>query len=67
MNLISYNYNYIHYFAGASLGKGLNRMLATGLAGAVGVATNRISTLCGEKGKAVLTSVFVFVIGIYAS
>lgn len=47
---------------GATLGKGFNRMLATGLAGALGVASNELATLCGDKGKVVMTSFFVFVI-----
>lgn len=38
-------------------------MLATGLAGALGVASNKIASLCGDKGKVVMTSIFVFVIG----
>jgi len=38
-------------------------MLATGLAGALGVASNELATLCGDKGKVVMTSFFVFVIG----
>lgn len=38
-------------------------MLATGLAGALGVASNELATLCGDKGKVVMTSIFVFVIG----
>jgi hypothetical protein len=40
-------------------------MLATGLAGALGVASNKIATLCGDKGKVVMTSIFIFVIGKY--
>ncbi|GAU22335.1 hypothetical protein TSUD_106630 [Trifolium subterraneum] len=37
-------------------------MLATWLAGALGAASNKIATLCGDKGKVVMTSIFVFVI-----
>ncbi|KAL5081968.1 hypothetical protein RYX36_010389 [Vicia faba] len=47
---------------GATLGKGFNRMLATWLGGALGVASNKIATLCGDKGRVVMTSIFVFVI-----
>ncbi|CAI8592824.1 unnamed protein product, partial [Vicia faba] len=47
---------------GATIGKGFNRMFATGLAGALGVASNEITTLCGDKGKVVMTSIFIFVI-----
>ncbi|KAJ1384566.1 Aluminum-activated malate transporter [Sesbania bispinosa] len=52
----------LEFSVGATLGKGLNRMLATALAGALGIAAHRLATLSGEKGKAVLTSIFVFVI-----
>ncbi|KAK7324835.1 hypothetical protein VNO77_28709 [Canavalia gladiata] len=52
----------LEFSVGATLGKGFNRVLATGLAGALGVATHRIATLSG-KGKNILTSTFVFVIG----
>jgi hypothetical protein len=38
-------------------------MLATWLAGALGAASNKIATLCGDKGKVVMTSIFLFVIG----
>ncbi|CAI8592823.1 unnamed protein product [Vicia faba] len=47
---------------GATLGKGFNRMLATWLGGALGVASNKIAILCGDKGRVVMTSIFVFVI-----
>ncbi|KAK7261171.1 hypothetical protein RIF29_27476 [Crotalaria pallida] len=52
----------LEFSVGATLGKGLNRILATWLAGALGVGTRSIANLCGEKGEAVLTSFFVFVI-----
>ncbi|KAL2331887.1 hypothetical protein Fmac_019468 [Flemingia macrophylla] len=45
---------------GATLGKGLNRVLATLLAGALGVAIRRIASFSGNKGKAVLSSTSVF-------
>ncbi|KAJ1407483.1 Aluminum-activated malate transporter [Sesbania bispinosa] len=41
----------LEFSVGATLGKGLNRMLATALAGALGIATHRLATLSGEKGK----------------
>ncbi|KAK2370119.1 aluminum activated malate transporter family protein [Trifolium repens] len=50
------------FSVGATLGKGFNRMLATWLAGALGAASNKIATLCGDTGKVVMTSIFLFVI-----
>ncbi|OIW04040.1 hypothetical protein TanjilG_24151 [Lupinus angustifolius] len=52
----------LEFSVGATLGKGLNRILATWLAGALGVGTRSIANLCGQKGEAVLTTIFVFVI-----
>ncbi|KAH1143888.1 hypothetical protein GLYMA_12G188400v4 [Glycine max] len=52
----------LEFSVGATLGKGLNRVLATGLAGAFGVSIRRIASFSGDKGKAVLTSMFVFFI-----
>ncbi|KAJ1407484.1 Aluminum-activated malate transporter [Sesbania bispinosa] len=52
----------LEFSVGATLGKGLNRMLATALAGALGLVTHRLATLSGKKGKLVLSSIFVFVI-----
>ncbi|XP_061349328.1 aluminum-activated malate transporter 2-like [Gastrolobium bilobum] len=57
----------LEFSVGATLGKGLNRMLATLLAGALGVAIHRIATLSGEKGKVVLSSTFVIVIAATAT
>ncbi|KAI4334182.1 hypothetical protein L6164_018902 [Bauhinia variegata] len=51
----------MEFSVGATLGKGLNRMLATLLAGSLGVATHRVATLCGEKGQIVLISLSIFV------
>ncbi|KAE9600728.1 putative aluminum-activated malate transporter [Lupinus albus] len=52
----------LEFSVGATLGKGLNRILATWLAGALGLGTRSIANLCGQKGEAVLTSIFVFLI-----
>nr|KYP39383.1 hypothetical protein KK1_039320 [Cajanus cajan] len=52
----------LEFSVGATLGKGLNRVLATGLAGALGVGIRRIASFSGDKGKAVLTSISVFFI-----
>lgn len=52
------------HFAGATLGKGINRMLATSLAGALAVGAHHISTLWGgEVGEPILIAFFVFVVG----
>jgi len=50
---------------GATLGKGFNRVLATGSAGALAVALRKIASYSGDKGKLVLTSVTVFFVGNY--
>ncbi|KAK7371198.1 hypothetical protein VNO78_36766 [Psophocarpus tetragonolobus] len=52
----------LEFSVGATLGKGLNRVLATGFAGALGVGIRRITSFSGDKGKAVLTSTSVFFI-----
>ncbi|CAJ1956214.1 unnamed protein product [Sphenostylis stenocarpa] len=52
----------LEFSVGATLGKGLNRVLATGFAGALGVAIRKIASFSGEKGKVVMTSVSVFFI-----
>ncbi|XP_038997130.1 aluminum-activated malate transporter 2-like [Hibiscus syriacus] len=49
---------------GATLGKGLNRMLATLVAGALGVGAHCSSTLSGRKGKPILVATFVFIIDV---
>ncbi|XP_027343356.1 aluminum-activated malate transporter 8-like [Abrus precatorius] len=51
------------FSVGPTLAKGISEILATGLAGGLGVATRSIAILSGEKGKAVFSSFFVFVIG----
>lgn len=50
-------------YAGATLGKGFNRMLATFFAGALGIGSHHLATLCGETGEPILISTFVFIIG----
>ncbi|KAK7335603.1 hypothetical protein VNO80_27539 [Phaseolus coccineus] len=50
----------LEFSVGATLGKGLNRVLATGSAGALAVALRKIASYSGDKGKVVLTSVSVF-------
>ncbi|KAL9322623.1 hypothetical protein ACSQ67_010676 [Phaseolus vulgaris] len=50
----------LEFSVGATLGKGFNRVLATGSAGALAVALRKIASYSGDKGKLVLTSVTVF-------
>lgn len=51
------------FSVGATLGKGINRMLATSLAGALAVGAHHISTLWGgEVGEPILIAFFVFVV-----
>ncbi|XP_068498549.1 aluminum-activated malate transporter 8-like [Phaseolus vulgaris] len=47
----------LEFSVGATLGKGFNRVLATGSAGALAVALRKIASYSGDKGKLVLTSV----------
>uniref|UniRef100_A0A2N9FNQ1 Aluminum-activated malate transporter n=1 Tax=Fagus sylvatica TaxID=28930 RepID=A0A2N9FNQ1_FAGSY len=52
----------IHPFAKrATLGKGLNRMLATLSAGALAVGVHHLATLSGEKGEPWVLGFFVFI------
>ncbi|XP_009371491.2 aluminum-activated malate transporter 2-like [Pyrus x bretschneideri] len=50
------------FSVGATLGKGLNRMLATLTAGALGIGAHRLATLSGETGEPILIALFVFII-----
>ncbi|XWS73837.1 hypothetical protein CRYUN_Cryun02cG0163600 [Craigia yunnanensis] len=50
------------FSVGATLGKGLNRMLATFLGGALGVGAHCLATLSGRKGEPILIAIFVFII-----
>ncbi|KAK6247449.1 hypothetical protein QUC31_019014 [Theobroma cacao] len=51
------------FSVGATLGKGLNRMLATLTAGALALGAHRIATLSGRTGEPILISTFVFITG----
>ncbi|TQD73424.1 hypothetical protein C1H46_041045 [Malus baccata] len=51
------------FSVGATLGRGLNRMLATLTAGALGIGAHRLATLSGETGEPILVALFVFIIG----
>lgn len=50
-------------FLGATLGKGLNRTMATLMAGALGVGAHYLASLSGETGEPILIGFFVFVQG----
>ncbi|XVE59649.1 hypothetical protein DITRI_Ditri05aG0063000 [Diplodiscus trichospermus] len=50
------------FSVGAPLGKGLNRMLATFLAGTLAVGAHCLATFSGRKGEPILISTFVFII-----
>lgn len=50
-------------FLGATLGKGLNRTLATLTAGALGVGAHYLASLAGEKAEPILIGFFVFLQG----
>ncbi|XP_073226005.1 aluminum-activated malate transporter 2-like isoform X2 [Cicer arietinum] len=55
------------YTVGATLGKGLNRTMATFLAGALGVGAHYLASLSGETGEPILIGFFVFVQAAIAS
>lgn len=52
--------------AGATLGKGLNRALATFVAGALGVGAHHLAVISGETGEPILLGFFVFLLGNYS-
>ncbi|CAN0923441.1 Aluminum-activated malate transporter 2 [Linum grandiflorum] len=49
------------FSVGATIGKGLNRMLATLLGGSLGYGAHRIARSTGEIGEPILLSIFVFI------
>ncbi|KAF3961677.1 hypothetical protein CMV_013728 [Castanea mollissima] len=49
------------FSVGATLGKGLNRALATLLAGALGLAAHHLANLSGHIGEPILLGLFVFI------
>ncbi|XP_044475512.1 aluminum-activated malate transporter 2-like isoform X2 [Mangifera indica] len=50
------------FSVGATLGRGLNRGLATFMAGALGFGAHRLASLSGNKGEPILLALFVFLI-----
>ncbi|XP_062171431.1 aluminum-activated malate transporter 2-like [Alnus glutinosa] len=52
----------LEFSVGATLGKGLNRMLATLSGGALGVGVHYLATLFGETGQPIVIGFFVFMI-----
>lgn len=54
---------YMNVFIGATLGKGLNRTIATLAAGALGVGAHYLASLSGATGEPILIGAFVFVQG----
>ncbi|KMT16365.1 hypothetical protein BVRB_3g055110 [Beta vulgaris subsp. vulgaris] len=49
------------FTVGATLGKGLNRALATLLAGALGVGAHHLANHCGKIGEPILIGLFVYI------
>lgn len=49
--------------SGATFGKGLNRALATLVAGALGVGAHHLASLSGRIGESILIAFFVFLQG----
>ncbi|KAI9107627.1 hypothetical protein K1719_021290 [Acacia pycnantha] len=52
----------MEFSVGATLGKGLNRILATLLGGFLGVAVQQLSALSGSKEKPILIALFLYII-----
>ena len=50
---------------GATLGKGLNRMIATCIAGYLGVSAHHLAELSGKTGEPILLGLFGFLVGKY--
>jgi len=50
---------------GGTLSRGLNRTIATLVAGFLAIAAHMAANLCGEKGEPILLGVFVFLVGTY--
>ncbi|XWS28513.1 hypothetical protein CRYUN_Cryun25bG0076100 [Craigia yunnanensis] len=57
----------LEFSVGATLGKGLNRMLATLTAGTLALGAHRLATLSGRTGEAILISTFVFIMAAIAT
>ncbi|KAI3939195.1 hypothetical protein MKX01_002063 [Papaver californicum] len=55
------------FSVGATLGKGLNRGIATLLAGVLGVGAHHLATLAGDKGEPILLCLFVFLLAAASS
>ncbi|WVZ85582.1 hypothetical protein U9M48_032494, partial [Paspalum notatum var. saurae] len=51
----------MEFTVGATLRKGLNRLLGTLVAGFLAVGAHLVAQLCGEKGEPILLGVFVFI------
>jgi hypothetical protein len=54
-----------NYFSGATLGKGLNRGMATLMAGGLGLGAHHLANLSGHIGEPILLGFFVFLQGIF--
>ena len=50
-------------FSGATIGKGLNRGLATFIAGALGVGAHYLASMTGKVGEPIFIGLFVFLQG----
>ncbi|KAI3874548.1 hypothetical protein MKX03_004878 [Papaver bracteatum] len=55
------------FSVGATLGKGINRGIATLLAGVLGVGAHHLATLAGDIGEPILLCVFVFLLAAASS
>ncbi|XP_072952599.1 aluminum-activated malate transporter 1-like [Typha angustifolia] len=53
----------MEYTVGATLSKGLNRAVATLIAGVLGVGAHEVAARSGERGEPIVLGLFVFVLG----
>lgn len=53
------------YFSGATIGKGLNRGLATLVAGGLGLGAHQLATVTGKTCEPILIGLFVFLQGMF--
>lgn len=52
-------------WTGGTLGRGLNRVMATLLAGGLGFGAHYLASLGGDTGRPIILAFFVFLLGIF--
>lgn len=54
-----------NFFSGATLGKGLNRMLATSVTAALGIGAHKVAIRSGTTTEPILLAFSVFIVGLF--